>query len=251
MADAIDHLVIGVRDLADAAAELEGDVGLVCTGGGRHEGLGTANRIAFLADGSYVEMMGVESAKAASRWPIGAATIRALKAGGGLAAYALLDEELPITVARLRATGSSVGPVSPGSRRRPDGEIVRWWTAVAEPIGPDGLPFLIRHARIGKEWGPAAMAERAAIPHPAGSPIRLLRLDLSVSDPDGLAALNFRELGLEYTQIASAAVCAVGRYVTRLLPAGADAPAVSVYLTSTGEPRSVDALGVRWVIGTG
>jgi catechol 2,3-dioxygenase-like lactoylglutathione lyase family enzyme len=251
MLDGIDHVVIAVDDLDAAAATLERAVGLACTGGGRHEGLGTANRIAFLADGSYVELMGVEDAQGARTGPIGTATLDTVEHGDGLAAYALNDDELPITVDALRASGSSIGPVTPGARLRPDGELVRWWTAIPEPLGINGLPFLIRHARYGGEWGPRAVAARAAIPHPAGGPVRLLRLDLSVPDPQALAALHFRQLGLEYTQIGPGAVCPVGRHVIRLLSAGAAAPAASVYLSATGEPLSVGALGVRWVVGRG
>ena len=251
MIDAVDHLVVAVDDLRTAAHELERTVGMRCTGSGRHEGLGTANRIAFLADGSYVELMAIEDADAAKRGPIGRATLRALDYGGGLAWYALNDDELPITVAALRAAGSSIGPVVAGSRRRPDGELVRWWTAMAEPSGPYGVPFLIRHARFGAEWSPAAVAGRAAIPHPAGAPVSLLRVELTVNDLDALAALHFRELGLEYRQIGSAAVCRVGRHVIRLRRAGAGAPAVSVYLRAAGQPRSVDSLGMRWELARG
>ena len=251
MIDGIDHVVIAVEDLDTAAGELERTVGLTCTGGGRHEGLGTANRLAFLADGSYVELMAIEDADAATNWPIGLATRRALERGGGLATYALTDDELPVTVAALRAAGSSIGPITAGSRRRPDGEVVRWWTAIAEPLGPDGLPFLIRHARFGAEWSPAAVAARAAVQQPAGAPVSLLRVELTVANPDDLAALHFRELGLEYTQIGPDAVCPVGRHVIRLLPDGAAAPSASVYLRASGEPRSVDALRLHWEVARG
>ncbi|MGH2463660.1 MAG: VOC family protein [Candidatus Limnocylindria bacterium] len=251
MIDAIDHVVIAVEDLDAAARTLERRVGLTCTGGGRHEAGGTVNRIAFLADGRYVELMVVEDRTAARESPIASAAVRALEHGGGLAAYALNDDELRKTVAVLQAAGSSIGPVTPGARRREDGELVRWWTAIAEPLGPDRLPFLIRHARFGVEWGPAAMADRAAVPHPAGAPVSLQRLDLAAADPDAVAALHLRELGLEYTQIGPAAVCPIGRHVIRLLSAGAAAPAASVKLRAAGDPRSVDALGVRWVVGRG
>ncbi|MEX1277701.1 MAG: VOC family protein, partial [Chloroflexota bacterium] len=99
MLDGVDHVVIAVDDLDSAAGALERAVGLACTGGGRHEGLGTANRIAFLADGSYVELIEVEDAQAARNGPIGTATLNAVGRGGGLAAYALNDDKLPITVA--------------------------------------------------------------------------------------------------------------------------------------------------------
>jgi hypothetical protein len=248
MASGIDHIVLAVADPDAAVAELERVVGLTCTGGGRHEGLGTANRIAFLADGSYVELMAVEDEDEAGGWPMGAATLRALGQSRGLAAWALEDDNLPITVASLRAAGSSIGPISPAARRRADGEIVRWWTAVAEPLAADGLPFLIRHARYGPEWGPAAVAARAGIPHPAGSPVVLRGLDLAVADPHRLAAVQRDELGIEYRLVVDAAVAPVGRHVIRLVAATSGAPQVSVRLTVSGAARRVEALGAEWIL---
>ena len=58
MPSGIDHVVIAVADPDAAAAELTERVGLAFTAGGRHEGLGTFNKIAFLGDG-YLELMGV------------------------------------------------------------------------------------------------------------------------------------------------------------------------------------------------
>ena len=74
----IDHLVIACADPDVAAAEFESSLGLVATGGGRHEGLGTFNRIVWLADGSYIELIGIDDADAAREQPVGAATLRAL-----------------------------------------------------------------------------------------------------------------------------------------------------------------------------
>jgi len=48
----IDHLVIACADPAAAATELQSALGLAVGGGGRHDGLGTFNRIVWLADGS-------------------------------------------------------------------------------------------------------------------------------------------------------------------------------------------------------
>ena len=245
MADGIDHLVIAVRDLEAAALELMEAVGLVCTGGGRHEGLGTVNRLAFLADGSYVELIAVEDPDAAGGWPVGVAAIQALDSGVGLAWYALLDDGLPITVALLQAAGSRIGSSVAGGRRRPDGELVRWWTATVEPPDPT-VPFLIRHARFGAEWGPAAVSSRRAIPHPAGSPVRLERLDVTVPDPVALAAFHLHELGLEYTRIGPASVCTLGPHAIRLGPAAGGSLAVEVHLRATGPARHVDAFGLTW-----
>ncbi|MEJ7801882.1 MAG: VOC family protein [Candidatus Limnocylindria bacterium] len=54
----IDHLVIACADPAAAATELESALGLAVGGGGRHDGLRTFNRIVWLADGSYLELIG-------------------------------------------------------------------------------------------------------------------------------------------------------------------------------------------------
>ena len=100
----IDHLVIACVDPNAAAAELESSLGIACGGGGRHPGLGTWNRIAWLADGSYLELMGVDDREAALQGPVGAAAVAVLDAsGGGLATYALADDTLEVTGQRWLA----------------------------------------------------------------------------------------------------------------------------------------------------
>jgi catechol 2,3-dioxygenase-like lactoylglutathione lyase family enzyme len=247
MVTGIDHLVIAVSDLDAAAHELEQQIGLAVTGGGRHLGAGTANRIAFLADGSYLELMVVEDREAALLGPVGAAAVRTREAyGSGLAAYALLDDHLETTVAELQANGSSIGPVQHGSRMRPDGELVEWWSAFPESIGPDGIPFLIRHANTGAEWGPAAMAERRSFAHPIGSPVVLARLDLATPDPSDLAARYARELGVEFWAVVDLAVSNVGRHVIRLVPSREmELPAVVTLGAQIEAPRSAEVLGLR------
>src|SRR3990170_1610049 len=144
MPTGIDHVVIAVADPDASAAELTERVGLAFTGGGRHPGLGPFNRVAFLGD-AYLELIGVDDPVAAQGWAIGRAALRALEEGGGFATYGLLDEGIRATVARLQANGSSIGPVVPGSRRRPDSEVVEWWPAAprAGP-GPAAIPHQAR-----------------------------------------------------------------------------------------------------------
>src|SRR5205823_12705285 len=138
MVTGIDHLVIAVPDLDTAALEREQRIGLAVTGGGRHPGAGTANRIAFLADGSFLELIAVEDRGTAGAQPLGAAVLRTLdERGSGLVSFALVDDHIDTTVAELQANGSSIGPVQPGSRLRPDGELVEWWTATPASIGLD------------------------------------------------------------------------------------------------------------------
>jgi len=247
MVTGIDHLVIAVPDLDTAAQELEQGIGLAVTGGGRHAGAGTANRIAFLADGSYLELIAVEDREAAMAQPLGTAVLRSLdERGGGLAAFALVDDHLETTVAELQANGSSLGSVQRGSRVRPDGETVEWWTAFPGSLGLDGVPFLIRHAYTGSEWGPTAMAERRSYVHPIGSPVVLARVDVATPDPQDLAARYLRELGLEFWAVLDLAVCSVGRHVIRLVPnREMESPAAVTLGAQVETPRSLQALGLR------
>jgi catechol 2,3-dioxygenase-like lactoylglutathione lyase family enzyme len=245
MPSGIDHVVIAVADPDASAAELTEKLGLAFTAGGRHEGLGTFNRIAFLGD-AYLELMGVEDPAAARGWAIGAAAVRALAGGGGFATYGLVDEAIRVTVPRLQANGSRIGPVEHGSRERPDGGRVEWLSAAPPELGPNRPPFLIKHLDDGAEWGADALAARRAFVHPLGSPAALERLDLAVPDPQALAADCYRDLGLEFWEVASTAVTSLGRHVIRLI---ADLPETTMVMgAAVVEPRTVRALGARFEV---
>lgn len=243
----IDHLVIACADPDAAADELQAAVGLTATGGGRHDGLGTFNRIVWLADGSYLELIGVEDRDAASRSPVGAAAIAALdQHREGLAGWALRDDDLELTVGAL--PDGAFGPVVHGTRTRPDGELVEWWAAFpAASVAPDAVPFLIQHAYVGLEWGHAALAERATFRHALGSPVILARLDLATDDPPSTAALFHERLGLDFWAVADLAVAQVGSHVIRLIPRREMAvPAVITLGAEVDTPHTADLLGLRF-----
>ena len=245
----IDHLVIACADPDAAAAVLESTVGITCTGGGRHAGRGTWNRIAWLADGSYLELIGVDDAELASQNPVGDAAVRWLaEHGDGLATYALRVDDLEATASGLRAAGSSLGPVTHGSRTRDDGEVVEWWTAFPEePLSPTTAPFLIEHAYTGAEWGHEALAERARFAHPLGSSILLARLDIAASEPASLAADLHEALELDFWAVADLAVAEVGQHVLRVVPRREmPVPAVITLGAEVDAPRTVDLLGIRF-----
>jgi hypothetical protein len=244
----IDHIAIAAPDPDAAAAALEVQLGVSPKGGGRHEAFGTRNRLAWLADGSYLELIGVDDDTAAAAWPMGAAATRALQSGGGFAAYALDDRPLEPDVRALRGYGSQIGDPVHGSRRRDDGEIVEWWTAMPPRIGPDGLPFLIEHVMVGAEWGADALDERAAYRHPIGSPVRLVRVDVAVDDPAASAAEHSKQLGMAFYAAGDLAVCTVGQHVVRLVPRAAAAAPLVVTLAAEAAPRTAELLGVRFIV---
>ncbi len=246
MASGIDHVAIAVPDPDAAAAELTEALGIAFTGGGRHEALGTFNRIAFLGD-AFLELLGVSDQDDAVNWPVGAAGVVALERGGGFATYALLADELDGRVVALRAAGSSIGPAVYGSRRRQDGDLVEWWTATFPELGPDRPPFLIKHAYAGSEWGPDAMAARRAFRHPIGFPASLQRLEIATTDPPGLAAAYAAEIGLELSAVGDLAVGTVGPHAIRLVPSREmEVAAVVTIGADVREPRTFLAFGVRF-----
>jgi hypothetical protein len=133
----VDHVVYAVADLDRAAARFHDDLGLASIPGGRHPGWGTANRIVPLGD-AYLELIAVEDEAAASGSPFGASVVRAVSAGDGWLTWAVRDDRLDATAARLGLT------IGTGERVRPDGRILRWRNAgVDDPTRSPELPFFI------------------------------------------------------------------------------------------------------------
>src|SRR5450759_291258 len=155
----IDHLVIAVPDPDAAAAALEAALGIAATGGGRHEQVGTFNRLIFLGD-TYLELIGVWDRALASGHPIGAAALAALDAG------------------------------TPG--------LVTWAIATAAPLAADRPPFLIEHELAGPEWGDEARRARAAFVHPFGGQARVVGLEMAVAHPAEGAAELARTVGVAF-----------------------------------------------------
>ena len=246
----IDHLVIACPDPDEAAATLESELGIAVTGGGRHPGAGSWNRIAWLADASYLELIGIDDPGLASKSPVNAAALRALESGGGLATYSLLVDEIDLTVQGLQAAGATFGSPRHGSRTRDDGEVVEWWVAFPDrPLNVDGVPFLIQHAYVGAEWGQQALAERARFEHPIGSPVRLHGLDIAATEPDSMAATLHGELQLDFWALGELAVADVGPHVLRIVPRGDLGLPVAVNLgAEIASPRAAEVLGLRFVV---
>ena len=74
----IDHVIYAASDLDAAAAQVTDALGMPVVGGGRHEGLGTVNRIVPLG-GGYVELLAVADVDEASRTVFGAGLLSRLR----------------------------------------------------------------------------------------------------------------------------------------------------------------------------
>ena len=250
----IDHLVFAVPDPDAAADDVVRDLGLEATGGGRHEALGTHNRLVWLGD-AYLELIGVFDRALAERSWIGMPTMRALDAGGGLATWAIASDELDRDLAALRSLGADLLEPTLGERLRADGTTVRWRLAAPRRLGPADPPFLIEHDPDGAEWTPAERTARAEQRHPVGGPVQLEILELTVDDVNATMQRFARAAGLRFRPSLTGGGsrdAVVGAQTFRLRPrrgAGAQATA-SIHLAVDGpiEPRTADLLGCHWVV---
>jgi hypothetical protein len=247
----IDHLVIAVRDLDDAADELELRVGLAATGGGRHPTLGTQNRLAWLGD-TYIELISIADQGVAEGSWLGVPAIAALQGGGGLATWAIATNSIDADIAALRANGAGFGDPTTGERERPDGAVARWRLAIGGALGPVEPPFLIEHEPSSAEWTDGDRAARGAERHPIGGPVRLEVLELRVPNMSSAAGTLARSADLRFRpSLAGGAArdANLGRHIVRLRPADGTAAIARIGLASpAGDGRSVDALGCRWTV---
>lgn len=265
MLTGIDHLIIALPDLDAAVRAVEGTLGLAATGGGRHEKGGTENRLVWFGD-TYLELLGVWDPALASEGWLGAPTIRAAAAGGGLASWVVTTADVAAEVDLVRARGMEISDATPGERHRPDGRIVRWVLAHPPRVGPLLPPFMIEHDPAGAEWTPGERAERATFEHPVGGRVRVERLEIPVADTNR-ASIRYLPLGIGPFRPSLAGGGArdavIGSQTLRLVPAGPaaeadpDAPVeVTIALRverTDGRPQAAGVreerlLGCRWLI---
>jgi catechol 2,3-dioxygenase-like lactoylglutathione lyase family enzyme len=140
----IDHVIYGCADLDAAAARVERELGVAVAGGGRHEGLGTHNRIAPLG-GGYLELLAVADPDEAANSDLGRAVRdRIAAAGDGLMGWAVAVEDVEPVAARLGTAVSTIARSGLSARL----------TGVAEAMAEPFLPFFI--------------ARDAGVPDPSG-----------------------------------------------------------------------------------
>lgn len=182
---ALDHIVVAVDDLDAAATLTEALIGVAPTGGGRHDGAGTENRIVPLGS-SYLELVTVCSQTEAEQDPFGRLVLQAERDGCSLAAWCVAAATPPTDRPGHRLTRAGVDvrlfgldaalrePSRPFILVRGDGQALpggdesEWATSIIELHGPvvPGLPGAVPLPR-----GPVAVRRKTG-----GSSIRGLVL---------------------------------------------------------------------------
>jgi hypothetical protein len=183
----LDHVLVAVRDLDESARIFEDRYGLHSIPGGRHPGIGTANRIVPLGR-TYIELIAVVEPAEATSSPRSLRVARAVALGRTFATWAMRTNDLDNLRAHLASRGYVLPPAALGARARPDGSLLRWRSQELSDAQDDVLPFII-------EWeGPASRHPgRIPVVHKFGaSSIRRVVL----GDPDPAEAMSRLELVL-------------------------------------------------------
>jgi hypothetical protein len=159
----IDQVIVAATDLDAAAARLEGEHGLRAAGGGRHEGLGTHNRIVPLG-GGYLEILAIADARVAARSQLGRAlAARIAQVGEGLMGWAVAVDDVVPVAERLG---------TPVSRIVRHGLSARL-TGVLEAMAAPFLPFFVARDRGVEDPGASGGAGGIEWIEVAGDPARL------------------------------------------------------------------------------
>src|SRR4051794_28514118 len=153
----IDHVIYACADLDAVAARVEAELGVAALGGGRHERIGTHNRIVPLGSG-YLELLAVADPDEAAASDLGRAVQARIAAGDGLMGWAVAVDDVEPVAARL---GTAISTIARSG-------LTARLTGVAEAMREPFLPFFIARdpgvadpARSGDGAGGIAWVEVA------------------------------------------------------------------------------------------
>jgi hypothetical protein len=164
---ALDHLLLGTRDLDEGIAWMERRTGVRAAVGGSHPGRGTRNALLSLGGRQYLEIIAPDPAQSTFDFQI---DLRSL-AKPRLVTWAAVTDDLDNLVAQAKAAGRpTIGPRD-GSRARPDGKLLEWRTlGVAADLASrtvQPIPFFI-------EWGAGSI--HPAEDSPSGCRLQSFRI---------------------------------------------------------------------------
>jgi hypothetical protein len=184
----LDHILLGVPDVAAAIDEFEKETGVRPIVGGEHPGFGTSNALVSLSDGSYIELIGPGQD---ADWDNLGGRFAVLERSR-LVAFALASSDLDVVAERVRANDFEAQGPFPGARATPDGQHLEWQMML---IGGHDfgafIPLLI-------DWGdtphPATTSptglsvERFEVRHPAAVELRRIYEELLGAEVDTVRA---------------------------------------------------------------
>lgn len=155
MIQGIDHLVVVVKDLAQAAKDYS-QLGFTVVPGGQHP-VGSHNALISFRDGSYLELIAFYREAADHRW------WNPLRKGERLVDFCFQTNDLRSDTKKLRDAGVAINNPVPWWRKRPDGYELKWLLSLATGSHRGVAPFLIEDITPREERIPREMTHENGI----------------------------------------------------------------------------------------
>jgi hypothetical protein len=182
----LDHILLGSRDLQEGIDFVERHTGGRATFGGIHPGRGTQNALLSFGERRYMEIIAPDPAQPGVKNPM-ASGLHSL-AEPRLVGWAAHPGSLPVFAERLRAAGITFEGPTPGSRKRPDGQLLKWQIVSLADTVSGLLPFFIEwsedslHPSVDAPKGCALLSFTAETPNPKklAATLKTLGLDLPI-----------------------------------------------------------------------
>lgn len=183
----LDHILLGSPDLESGIDFVEKHTGVRATFGGVHPGRGTRNALLSLGERRYLEIIAPDPAQPGVKNPI-ASNLHSL-AEPRLVGWAAHPGSITAYAEKLRAAGIGFDGPTPGSRKRPDGQVLKWQIVSLADTASGLLPFFIEwsqdsvHPSVDAPSGCSLLSFAAETPDPEKLTVKLksLNLDLPVN----------------------------------------------------------------------
>jgi hypothetical protein len=182
----LDHILLGSPDLQGGIDFVEKHTGVRAAFGGVHPGRGTQNALLSLGERRYLEIIAPDPAQPGVKNPL--ATGLHSVAEPRLVGWAAHPGSVTAFVERLAAAGLKFEGPTPGSRKRPDGQLLKWQIVSLADTASGLLPFFIEwsqdsvHPSVDAPQGCALLtfAAETSDPGKLASTLKSLNLDLPV-----------------------------------------------------------------------
>jgi hypothetical protein len=171
----LDHILLGSPDLQAGIEFVEKRTGVHAAFGGVHPGRGTQNALLSLGERRYLEIIAPDPAQLGVTNPI-ASGLHSLREPR-LIGWAAHPGSFIAFAEKLRAAGVKFDGPTPGSRKRPDGQLLEWQIVSLADTASGLLPFFI-------EWSRESI--HPSVDAPKGC--ALLNFSAETSEPEKLAA---------------------------------------------------------------
>ena len=143
MIQGIDHLVVVVQNLDEAARDYQ-RLGFTVVPGGQHP-VGSHNALISFRDGSYLEIIAFYREAVDHRW------WNPLAQGERFVDFCFQTDDLRGDTKKLQDAGVAINDPVPWSRKRPDGYELKWLLALATGSHRGVAPFLIEDVTPRRE----------------------------------------------------------------------------------------------------